>query len=501
MSGERNFTTDLTRRLVLDMVAGRSLGNVAYSDGATANRRIEHSPGAALAGGLPLTIPFEFDVPTSNPSGTAYVANLTSAALDPTAAWSLRITVATDGGMQIRQVGATTGDYRVLIWAGFRAAYSGVKGLRGTLVVENPNTTTAPKIYVQGSDISANFSLTTAGTSVPNWTPPELVTSYWHVGFSWPAGRAPMAEIGLGAWTLAEHQEWVQTGRKPTWWELGTGSAENRLIGDTSTFTSGVGLWVNEGGLLASFAATGGKLSIGLAASGASNAGIPAILSAGFRYRMRFKARLVAGASLTCYAGNGIGYATSRFTFTPTGTEQVFAGEFTPSGISTALRIGAATSNGATIEVDDVELWSLGPIIKTILQPGCPVLPDSGANMLVGLATPGITILGPKPPVVEIPIPTMSADGFILADQTLVPEGYKLTDADIQRMSGASTGTVTIRETSSGGTTIASATLGATPVAATLSNVYSASGKKLHLTNSSWSSSTVKGRLVFQRYQ
>ncbi len=94
----------------------------------------------------------------------------------------------------------------------------------------------------------------------------------------------------------------------------------------------------------------------------------------------------------------------------------------------------------------------------------------------------------------------VSADGFLLADQVIIPSGFYLADALVVRVSGASTGTITVKETSSGGTTVATGVL-ASSVKLTLSNEYLTGGKKLHLANSSWSSSTIHVTLTFRRYR
>jgi hypothetical protein len=501
---------DLTPQL-----ASRAVAPVAYSDGVTPNRRIEHSPGAVLAGGLPVTINVsDLDVPTSNPSTSIYLAAVGSSS-SPQAVNSLLIALVAVGGLQINVYGATASDYRVFSYPGFRAAYSGRKGCKMSFIWPNGDTTTNPTILIDNVDISANFALTTGGTA-PNWLSTALDTTKFLVGNNWPAGRAPQTEIGLGAWTLADHQEWVQTGRKPTWWELGTGSAVPIISptvlngGFETAGAGGADVFANWQETVAGTStvnrdtsdyntAGSGTASLRLDVDGSNSyAGVTALnaTAIGRAYTCELWAKAsVAGKQLSVSGSSGGDYAQ----FTLTTSWQRYSVTFI--AVDTAFNVKRANGISASLWADDVTLRPLGPIIKPISQPGCPVLPDSGANMLVGLATPGITILGPKPPIIEIPIPTMSADGFILADQVLVPEGYKLTDADIQRVSGTSTGTVTIRETSSSGTVLATATLGATPVEATRSNVFSAGGKKLHLTNSSWSSSTVKGRLMFQRYQ
>jgi hypothetical protein len=495
--------------------AGRALRDVCISDGATANRRIEHTPGTAMAGGLPLTILAVIpEVPTSNPSTIAHICAITaSGTTDATSSPnSFTAHISTGGSLFLRQNGATSSDNRLFSYSGFRAAYSGRKNLSIAITWANGDTTTNPVIFIDGVDVSALFTSTTGGTA-PNWLPPTLDTTKLVVGYNWPAGRVPLVEIGLGSMSAAEVPTWTQTGLKPTWWELGTGSAvaisytNGSFENDTASPPAS---WTASGNHVATAVVDGtapagsNVLEVVASAAGSYAGGNDNIQQGkpvtvvGRKYCFECWAKSISG-NTSLGIGIGGGDALSRDVVTITGTWMKFSGEFVSVNSGGITRI--ALAGAGTVRLDQVRIIPLGHVIKPVLQPGVPIVIDSGTNMIAGLLTPGMTVPGNKPSIVEIPIPTMSADGFIFADQIITPEGYELFAATIQRVSGSGTGTVTIRETSSGGTVLATGALGATPTALTLSNVFSGGNKKLHLANSSWSSSSLKGRLLFRRYQ
>lgn len=164
-----------------------------YSDGAASNRRIETQYGSvgAVAGSDLTEVDYVFDVPTSNPSSSAYVFVIGSSnSFTPSnpglVAWMLYCDLYSTGGLEIGARGASAStDYRSFVYPGFRAAYSG-RRVRLTVAFSG-NGTTNPVIYADGVDISSNFSLTTGGTP-PNWVDSNLVATYHLSGYNWPAG-------------------------------------------------------------------------------------------------------------------------------------------------------------------------------------------------------------------------------------------------------------------------------------------------------------------------
>jgi hypothetical protein len=401
----------------------RQIFNYMLSDGATANRRGEMTPGAAgNVAGQTITICGWIQWPTSNPSADAFVAAFcgvgTTAPLGQNNAFSIRVDAS--GPFVIDQRGAVAAsDFRRMLFANARSTYSGQ--LTPFSITLFGNSTTNPVVFINGVDVSASFTPTTGGTA-PNWMPTTLDCTKFIIGHNWPAGVAPIAEYGLGQWSAAESLAFAQTGRKPDWWANGTGSAVKQ---------------------------TSGTLTIGR------------------RY-------IIADAGGTF---TGVGAADNN-------VDTVF------------------TATGATPTWSTGSVRPLGPVARHALQPGCAVAPDSGSNGLPLFLASGMSVVGDLPSQVIVQCDPMTADGFIFANQTLTDSRYELIAA-YARQTGIATSTITVRETSSGGTTVATGALSSssTRVALTVSNGLLAGGKALHLSNSSWGGNTVAPFLVFRRCQ
>lgn len=388
---------DLTRRI----------SDVLASDGATSNRRAEWTFGAAGAvAGLPISFPFEFRVPKSNPSAVTRIAYMGSQST-PTAlgVWDLSFTLTTAGALSISVRGAdSTADARILTHSTFRATYSG-QWVRGMVVFEQGNSATSPKIYAQGVDISASFALTYgsggAGTA-PNWMASSLDTTKYLVGFNWPLGRlVPHAPI-LGALTAAEVLEWAQTGRLPIWCDVSAGSAvaiisPTVLNGGFETLGSGGADVFANWTEFASGASTlsaettdvyAGVYSLKMVVD-ASNNNVNFfqnnLLRIGHRYRLTFFAKSDGGGRIGSDSVAGAGDITGNLT--TTWTEYVV--DFDAVSSALVLKRGSS-STGRTILVDNITLRALGPIAKPVVQP-IAVLADAGANKLAGVITSGIT--------------------------------------------------------------------------------------------------------------
>ncbi|HLP26664.1 MAG TPA: hypothetical protein VK477_13370, partial [Acidobacteriota bacterium] len=97
--------------------------------------------------------------------------------------------------------------------------------------------------------------------------------------------------------------------------------------------------------------------------------------------------------------------------------------------------------------------------------------------------TSGMSVAGDLPAQVTVQGLSMTADGYVLADQVLTDSRYALTKVSVTQ-TGTTTNALTARVDSSGGTTVASGALSATAkrVALTLTaDAESAGGKKVHL--------------------
>lgn len=384
-----------------------------YSDGATSNRRGEATFGTVGAvAGMPISIPFEFDVPTSDPSaliyGFAFAGNGTSGPDNQNNALSLYIN--TSGGLVVRQCGVNgLTDLRRLTFGGFRAANSGLR-VRGIVVFESADSTTNPKIYANGINITSSFTLTTAGT-VPNWVPTTLDTTKFLSGYTWPAGRfVPHAPI-LGALTAAEVLAWTQSGRLPTWCEKATGSA---VAVYTSDFSSNTNNWV----------ANSNQTVVANIDADADGAGVPPSND-----WMRAQTSTTRNLSFYRSSATGVGgmYRFSMDVFVPVGSPitHIFVADISLFGPSTpvALTPGAvitvtgvfsslsgslscnpnpssATSLGVIaagnpVYIKNFSIWQLGTLAKWEIQPVDSslggVARDAGSNNIPLVLVPGIS--------------------------------------------------------------------------------------------------------------
>jgi hypothetical protein len=496
----------------LAFAGSRAIADSLYFDGATsAGRVLWTMPAAGLTGALTNTFLFTFKVPTTAALPTATLFRAGSAPLGGT---GNAMYFLLSGNDRLRFTLANGPDYREEYVPNFTATYGGrwVK----VAVCKDVSTSTLT-IYINGI---AQSTTTVSGGTPPPWSA-AFEDDFWWQGAAgievWIGSVVPVVPI-LGALTAAEVLAWTQTGRLPTWCEVGTGSA---VAAYTSDFSAGADSWSADSPTTVTGNADGVNGSNDWLKTERLTSNGPLYIrsapgnnyaEAKFGQVRYYSARVYipAGSSITHIAfwtNNGQTYTTG-VAVSPD-TEYVITATLpTSTSLMSGIRATDSSGSSATTQVVGTHFYVkdfvarvCGPIFKPVVQPGVPVLTDSGENRIPGLLTSGVTAIGDRRPTIEIPIPAMSADGFIHADQIIVPAGYELFSAVIERTVGASTGTVTIRETSSGGTTVATGTLGAAPVSLTLSNVFSAANKKLHLANSSWSSSTLKGHLLFRRYQ
>lgn len=186
--------------------------------------------------------------------------------------------------------------------------------------------------------------------------------------------------------------------------------------------------------------------------------------------------------------------------FTNTGvvhTEGTKGESFIVNRVLTAAEVALIAKNGTAVGIiDEADMYQ-----HLIPGSSASVLEDvSGNNNHARLGTAGITHTPRSPLQSIVPGRPMTTDGFILADAVITPSGYELVSA-YALQTGTATSTITVKETSSGGTTVATGALSAsvTRVALTVSNGLLAGGKKLHLANSSWAGNTVTPFFVFRR--
>jgi hypothetical protein len=456
---ETDHTTDGSGKLDLQEylqrhVATRAIRECCISDGATANRCAEWTPGTSGAvAGLPISLPFELDMSESNPSATWYFVKFaTNAVTGHTGADALALLVDSTGTLYISQRGPLGGsNYRELAYAGFRAAYSGVKSLRGIVVFESGDTPTAPKIYLRQTDISASFTLATAGT-VPNWMPLTLNTTKLVMGYQMPSGRfVPHAPI-LGALTAAEVLEWTQTGRLPTWCESGTGSAVSLVA--TGNSLSNAATDANSDGLSASSncttsaqaaARTGGlgAYVARLTATAASFSARYALAApGGTKVRITGWYRTSAGSTISAVLVGLYQSGTSSGTLLSVAASTAwaqFSTEITVGLPATSMLLGGQGATAADyVEFDDVVVQIEGPIFKPVIQPGV-VIDDASSNGIAGILSTGISPITDRTDA-RIRGTTNTSGNQLLLGAAMLPDSYL-----INIRARARTGTPTVK--------------------------------------------------------
>lgn len=396
----------------------RQIKDLLYSDGVTSNRRAEFAPGApgALAGAA-VSFPFEFDWSTTIQATDANIFSC-GTTLSLTPVQGLRL--ALGGGtatLYMDEFGAGgVSDFRRLAWAGAQAIYAGTR-VRGMVVFASPNSTTAPVIYINGVDVTANFTGSTGGTP-PNWIHTALdMTKFW-CGYNLTPGRYfPHSPI-LSALSAAEVLDWTQSGRLPAWCEITTG---NMVALYASDFSVNNDSWTNNGGITRTANIDTNADGAGMPpsndwlrfinSSGSAGLCIPQRLSL-----MTVGRRYFVSIDILCSTGSGVGFVSvgltstgiganpSKFTFAVTpGTVITVSGYITAinsTGIQITPSLDAAGSsevsvpNGLGVYIKNVIVREMGPIFKPIIQP-ISVVADAGANKIAGL------LLGSVSPITD----------------------------------------------------------------------------------------------------
>lgn len=279
------------------------------------------------------------------------------------------------------------------------------------------------------------------------------------------------------------------------------GNAANKIVDttrnadftDAGTDWSGSASKVTGAGVL-EITATAGQ------ALGLTNANAGVTPTVGKRYRWEFTlSETVSGAWSLLVGGSNEQLLTGFYSNYVGGTRVVIERTITTSGGTSPFYFYCITSG--VLKITAVKMYEVGTLSKPKILPGAKVHPDdtgNGNHMLI--TTSGVTAVGDKPETIVLPGPAMTADGFIHADQVITPTGYELTGFAVKQ-AGTETSTITVKETSSGGTTVATATLSATQtrVKGTVATPFQADNKKLHLANSSWAGNTVTPYFHFTR--
>lgn len=428
-------TTSWVEERALLGAASRANAPSLIADGATSGRSLIWSPGTqGNVAGMSATFVDCFEVPSTNPSTNAFVATLSSTTnLAAANANQADIYINTTGSLRIQIYGATTSDYRRFEYPAFLSTYAG-RLVRLVVVFQTGDSTTAPKVYIDGDDKSSAFTETTAGAAT-NWMPAALDCSKFLSGYNWPTGRLIAdAEFGLGIWSATEAQTYGKTGLKPFWWRIGTGSA-------VAKNTTAMG---NSDAVITGFASTATSWSGTVTTYSTvrlKNASGDIVLQAGRKYRFDYT---VVSSPGTCYLQTP-GSAVATLSATP-GTYSV---EFTAPNSSLIyfypLTTGAYSYTGC-------QLRDLGPIFKPVVQPSGSlggVLRDAGANKIPGYYTSGmVPVTSDNRGAIRYRLTwsgTHEAKA-VIADQALIPDDARIDSITLNSDASTSGSGVTIND-------------------------------------------------------
>jgi hypothetical protein len=374
------------------------------SDGATSNRaQIQgpfdavNNPRGWVAGAAVMEWCGWVHVPTSAPSSpSCFIGSLSlGSAPDNTTTNQVALWLTNTGQLFITANGASAGvDVRRFAMGTFQSTYPGQRVWLSVILTQG--TATNPVVKVNGTDISASFSLTTTGTP-PAWLDAAMVPTYHLTGYNWPAGRAPLGQWILGSLTAAESLAWMITGQPPAWVAAG-GSAVALITSASrnSDFSAGATDWTASGGsavavvgsqLQWSGATTGNGLILGSSFVN-GNVGVNAV-----RLRLRFSVVSNAGlnATIVLRRNSDIGFSIAL---------PASAGDYTAT-VDTANVGGGyqilllAQSGSGTVVLDNIYLDQIGALSLPGIQP-CAVVDDLttiGGNQA---RLVGVTAVTPK---------------------------------------------------------------------------------------------------------
>lgn len=368
-------------------------------DGATSLRGNAWALGSQNPAGLTTEFVWEGVFPSAAPSVNMWLFYLASAVTDPTTlANRLACVLNVNGYLTIGETGATSSDSRSFAWnsSAVLQRYGG-KYTKISVTLFG-NSTVPPVFKINGEDVSANFSSTSAGTAAPNWMDAGLTAAYYVVNFNAPAGRFVPHPPILGAWTLAEHQEWVQTGRYPTWCEITTGSTipiispsvlnggfETAGSGGADAFanwsegTSGTSS-VNRD--TADYYAGAASCRFDVDSSGGLATIGQSVLSVGVKYAAYFygKASALGGIQIS-----DIGTILANTGGMSASWSQYVLYVISPSSGNIYFSRLVGSGNSSSVWIDNITLYRLGPLFKPVVQ--VTTIADAGLNGIVGTMT------------------------------------------------------------------------------------------------------------------
>lgn len=517
LDGATNGTRKALATMIRELALRKPTLSWFYHDATTSGSRCYARLGTAGDGlgttGQPLTVLKRFRMPTA--AATRNLWHIGSSSNGSTAGMGMQCYLHSTDKIRIEIGDVTAADRR---YAGTDlGVVSRYAGMICAVGVTYDGTPTKPKIYLQGPEEATTEAST---GSAPAWNAgfdDDFLVDGTMQGSSLWSGLAEPAIIINRVLSAAEILTWTQTNRLPDDCELGTGSM---VPAYTSDFSAGVDGWVGGGstrtGNVDSIGGRDDNLSFYCDGSNGQHYAVKAGIfsGAGKRFRVSFDYYIPsANTNFKKFQVYHAGPAADPETVTPAfDAWQTYTREFVETVASGNLYIFAANNAGSSVFIgansaaDDlmyvrnVRVTALGPIAKPKVTPGAIIHPGSGDNAIATVTTPGVKALGEKPDTIVLQGPAMTADGFVHLDQIITPTGYELSAAYATQV-GTATSTITVKETSSGGTTVATAALSASvkQIALTVSNGLLAGNKKLHLANSAWGGNTVTPFFVFRR--
>lgn len=376
---------------ILNGTIARANASLLFSDAATSGRRAVASPSTSVAGGIPMTLLAEFYVPASG-AGTILSLQSDDNVVPGLSVSGLGIYFQSSTTLRLTQWSAYTANTRYLEHTSFISSYAG-KWVRMAVVFSSGNTTTNPVIYIDGVDRTSAFNGSSGG-SIPNWLPISSWTpTYLLAGYGTGTRFIPHAPE-LGAWTAAQVLEWTQTGRKPTYSEVGTGSAVLRNTTAAAQGSSAYTTFTGESSTGVTFAdATATQRRMGWTLSQST--------AAGRRYRVYFDYTKNSGSAtvtLQIRSNNLNGTVIQDITgdIGITGAKEY---NFDAVGAGAYLTVTKNNVNDASVDavIANLSFIDLGPIAKWEIQPVDSTFGgmarDAGANNIPLVLVPGITPL------------------------------------------------------------------------------------------------------------
>lgn len=285
--------------------------------------------------------------------------------------------------------------------------------------------------------------------------------------------------------TDAEWLACVSTGVLPAWASV-DGSMANQIYStDNSDFTGTTTNWT-----AGTLDAANDEMDLSLAPFGGSNLGATYLRMPrkGERWRATLTVANYVSGTLVFRQGGG----TNQQTGATANANGTFVGTFTADSdwITQLQFIGGGA--GFVGSVQQVSLVRLGNLLHGLDLGRQPVQARTAAGLVALDSATGVALEGPTPDTMQLwSTAAMTADGYLCADQAIIPAGWGIDQ--VYCLNRGSAATVTLRYDSSGGTELASGTVGTGASAyLTLANRTNArdTARKVHISGLSGTSAS-----------